>query len=117
MVTYSCEATGVNRELQLDMWGWKGLDEPRLTIALVYYEEVEQGLADLIQCENMVIVRETMEKSRGSSLPGKCSRYLESSEKAALRIDEAVKVWTGYSGLAKSIPRSNMDVIFELLKR
>ena len=116
-ITYSCEARGESRALYVDVWGWNDLPETRVTVSFIYFEGVEPGLAELTQCDLIVVTRETTKKLRGAKLTGTCSRHAEPPQDAALRIDRAVNRWTASSGLARSIPRSVMDVIFDLLKR
>ena len=118
-VTSSCEAKDPYRTLYIDGLGWRDTPEEGVTVYLIYFEEAgtDRDRVDLIECEGLVFTKETLGKSRGETLPGTCSRYLEFRQAAELLIARAIRRWTAYSGLAKPATREEFEIILEVLKR
>ena len=116
-ITSFCEAKDSYRKLYIDGSGWRDTPEESVTVYLIYFKEAGTDRVDLIECGGLVFTKETMGKSRGETLPGTCSRYLEFRRAAELLIARAISRWTAYSGLAKPATREEFEIILEVLKR
>ena len=98
---------------------WTGANAPEegTQIYLVYFEELNPGTGTVIVCDDVIFNMETVDKVRGDTLEGTCTRLRRSRSDAIYMIGIADEVWTSISGLSKPFSREGLDKVFELLKR
>ena len=113
----ACEAKDSYGELFIDVAVWGEGYKREMFGSLAYFRELESGLVEVVQCDDMKFERGVSSRVRGESFPGHCTSSLRSLQEAKSVVRDVVNRWTSYSGLSERTQNTYLNNVLGLLKR